>query len=72
MAKLLKIIKESKFTIHDLSRLRAKKIDDYYRLNMPFELGIDFGLRSYNDEFKDKKALILEANKFEYMSIALK
>jgi len=34
---------------------------------MPFELGIDFGLRKFNKEYKDKKTLILETEKYDYM-----
>ncbi len=60
-------MKESKYSIHDLSRLQAKSIDEYYRLNMPFELGVDYGLRKFDSEFKDKRSLILETNKYEYM-----
>lgn len=65
--KILTLIRESKFSVHDLSRLRAKKTEDYYRLNMPFELGIDFGLRSFVSAHSEKKALILETDEFEYM-----
>ncbi len=65
--KITELIKISKFSIHDLSRLRAKKINDYYRLNMPFELGIDFGLRSFDNSYSSKKALILETDEYEYM-----
>lgn len=65
--KIVKLIKESKYSIHDLSRLQAKSIDEYYRLNMPFELGIDYGLRKFDPDFDDKRSLILETNRYEYM-----
>jgi len=65
--KIIELIKISKFSIHDLSRLRATKIDDYYRLNIPFELGIDFGLRSFDKTYSTKRALILETDEYEYM-----
>lgn len=67
LLKIIDLIKSSQFSIHDLSRLRAKKINDYYRLNMPFELGIDLGLRIENEIFSDKKALILETDRYEYL-----
>lgn len=65
--KIIQLIKESKYSIHDLSRLQSKTINEYYRLNMPFELGIDFGLRKFNQEYEDKKTLILETEKYDYM-----
>lgn len=65
--KIISLIKESKFAIHDLSRLQAKTVDEYYRLNMPFELGLDYGLRVFDTNFSDKKSLILETKQFEYM-----
>ncbi|MFN8721431.1 MAG: hypothetical protein ACK5YI_11420, partial [Rhodospirillales bacterium] len=45
--KILRLVEESKFGIHDLSRIRAKRKGDYFRLNMPFELGLDVGCRAY-------------------------
>jgi len=35
--KIRELISESKFSIHDISRLKAVKKLEYYRLNMPFE-----------------------------------
>ncbi len=65
--KILGLIKESRYAVHDLSRLQAKKVDEYYRLNMPFELGLDYGLRIFDQNFSDKRSLILETKAFEYM-----
>lgn len=65
--KILGLIKESKFAIHDLSRLQAKRINEFYRLNMPFELGLDYGLRRFDANFSDKRSLILETKKYDYM-----
>ncbi len=67
LEKIIKLIKESKYSIHDLSRLKAERVDEYYRLNMPFELGIDYGLRTFNKEFSDKRSLILETKRYDYM-----
>lgn len=59
--KIVGLINESKFGIHDLSRLKAKKANEYFRLNMPFELGVDYACRLYaGGGFADKKILILE------------
>lgn len=67
LEKIIQLMKESKYSIHDLSRLQAKSVDEFYRLNMPFELGLDFGLRRFNDTYSDKRSLILEKEKFDYM-----
>ena len=68
LEKITKIIKECKYSIHDLSKVRAKEVNEYARMNMPFELGIDYGIKSMNDESLSKKQfLILEAVKYDYM-----
>lgn len=65
--RIIKIIKESKYGIHDLSRMIAKKRGEYHRMNMPFELGIDIGFRFYNDDNTNEKChLILETKPFRY------
>ena len=65
--KITTLIQESKYAIHDLSRLQAKSANDYYRLNMPFELGIDYGLRKFHPDYIDKRSLILGSAPYEYM-----
>ncbi|WOK08413.1 hypothetical protein RT717_07150 [Imperialibacter roseus] len=67
LEKIIKLIQESKYAVHDLSRLQAKSIDEYYRLNMPFELGIDYGLRRFNPDFSDRRSVILETERYDYM-----
>ena len=65
--KIIQLIRESKYAIHDLSRLRSKKVNEYYRLNMPFELGLDYGLRKFDSAYSDKRSLILEKEAYDYM-----
>lgn len=65
--KIVQLITESKFSIHDLSRLQSSDKDEFYRLNMPFELGIDFGYRAFAEgDAKSKKFLILEKERYRY------
>lgn len=65
--KIVQLINESKFSIHDLSRLQSSEKDEFYRLNMPFELGIDFGCRLFAEgEASSKRFLILEKERFRY------
>lgn len=67
--KIIDLIYESKFAIHDLSRIKATKVGEYFRLNMPFELGIDVGCRLFKgDKWAGKKCLILVAEKYKYQS----
>lgn len=59
--KILGLIKESQYSIHDLSRLKSQKEKEFYRLNMPFELGVDYGCRRVStNRLRNKKCLILE------------
>lgn len=67
LEKLLDIIKESKDSIHDLSRLQAVEEKEFYRLNRPFELGLDYSAKHFDDNLRSKKFLILETEKFNYM-----
>lgn len=66
--KVCELIEQSRISIHDLSRIRSSKEKEYYRLNMPFELGIDIGCRKYKDDklVNHKKCLILEKEKHRY------
>ena len=63
--KIQKLIKGSRYAIHDLSRLHAERKGEPFRLNMPFELGLDIGCRVFGGrEQKRKRCLILE--RFRY------
>lgn len=65
---LYKLIDESQYSIHDLSRLQSSEENEFYRLNMPFELGLDFGCRKYSsdDKYRNKRSLILEKSYYDY------
>lgn len=65
--KILGLINESKFGIHDLSRLMATEKDEPCRMNMPFELGIDYGCqRLRGGKWAGKKILILEKERYRF------
>ena len=67
--KIRELIEASKFSIHDLSRCVARKKGEHFRLNMPFELGIDYGCRRYFGRDRDQKRfLILEEKKYRYQA----
>ncbi len=65
LAKIRELIEASKYGIYDLSRLQAAEKDEFYRLNMPFELGLDYACRLYSprDEHSGKVFLVLEGSK---------
>lgn len=65
--KIRALIRDSKYSIHDLSRLKSKKAEEFYRLNMPFELGMDYGARGFGAPFmSSKRCLILEQNLYDF------
>jgi len=69
LTKIKELIEHSKFSIHDLSRCEANAKGEAFRLNMPFELGVDYGCRQYRRGMKGKKFLILEEQKHRYMKV---
>lgn len=65
--KIVRLIRESRYSVHDLSRLRATQAGEFYRLNMPFELGIDYGCRAFGrGALRTKRTLVLEADAHRY------
>jgi hypothetical protein len=65
MDKILEIILECKYSIHDFSRIQATQAGDYARFNMPLELGLDLGCKYFhtNKKYREKQTLILENDK---------
>jgi hypothetical protein len=67
--RIISLIEGSKFAIHDLSRLKAETVGEYYRMNMPFELGLDVGCRRFKGgQWADKRCLILETERYRYQA----
>lgn len=66
--KICGLIRESKYSVHDLSRLKAKRAREVYRMNMPFELGVEYGSRLFGTApMNGKKCLILEKGRYDFM-----
>ena len=57
--KILTLIRDSKYSVHDLSRIKSTMKNEFARLNMPFELGIDFGSKEFSKKHNEKKFLVL-------------
>ena len=67
--KILDLIGSSRYSVHDLCRCQARDKGEYYRLNMPFELGLDFGCRRYGGgRLATKVILVLEAERYRYQA----
>ena len=65
--KIIAMVTESRYAIHDLSRLQAERAGEFYRLNMPFELGVDVGCRLFKQgRWATKKCLVLEAEQYRF------
>ncbi len=69
LEKIKELILDSKYSIHDLCRCQSSGPGEHYRMNMPFELGMDFGCRSFGGYPLDqKKILVLEEQKYRYQA----
>lgn len=67
--KITGLIEACKFSIHDLSRAQAAAVGEYYRLNMPFEYGIDWACRRWFGSGRDaKRLLVLEEKPYRYQA----
>jgi len=61
------LISQAKYSIHDLSRMESTKKNQLARFNMPFELGIDIGCKTFGgDKMNEKCLLILDKIKYRY------
>lgn len=65
LERIIELMKDAKYSIHDLSKLKSEKKKEYYRMNMPFELGLDYGIGG-----KEKVFLIFEDEAYK-LKIAL-
>ena len=67
--KIFRLIRQSRYAIHDLSRIELSQDTALPRFNMPFELGLDMGCRVYGEEeLSRKQCLILEAEPHRYQA----
>jgi hypothetical protein len=65
--KILDIISECKYSIHDLSRTELDAKTGLPRFNMPLELGLDLGCKRFGKLHQTEKvSLILDIERFRY------
>lgn len=68
--KIRDLILDSCYFVHDLSRMEPLKANELPRFNMPFECGIDFGIKLSDPvKYQDKKFLILEKERYRYQKV---
>jgi hypothetical protein len=64
---IVQLIRESKYSIHDLSRVSLDITSQLPRFNMPLELGICMGAIEFGSKKqKENKYLIIESDKFRF------
>jgi len=67
LSKIMDIISECKYSIHDLSRTELDIDSGLPRFNMPLELGLDLGCKRYGRPYqKEKVCLILDVEPYRY------
>lgn len=65
--KICRLIRGARYSVHDLSRLKSARGGELSRMNMPFELGVDYGCRLFGGELlASKRCLILEKDPHEF------
>jgi hypothetical protein len=65
--KLYRIVEQSRYGVHDLSRTELDVANGLPRFNMPLELGMFLGAKRYGDDNqKKKRCLILDVAPFRY------
>ena len=65
--KICGFLRECQYGIHDLSRLRSSAAGELFRMNMPFELGVEYGSRVFGPaQLRTKRGLVLEKELHEF------
>jgi hypothetical protein len=65
--KICELIRESSYGIHDLSRTQVDPISRLPRFNMPLELGLFLGARTFGDVKRQPKVcLVLDSERYRY------
>lgn len=64
LRKIIQLIHDSKYGIHDISRVELDEENNLPRFNMPFELGIDLACKEFAPERIDKELIILDSEQY--------
>lgn len=64
---IIGLIKESKYSIHDISRVGLDDYNSLPRFNMPLELGVVIGSMNFGGKsHKEKEYLIIESDQYRF------
>lgn len=66
LQKITELIAASRYSIHDLSRTKLDEFNALPRFNMPLELGIDLGCKTFHPECGDKSLLIFDSEQYRF------
>ena len=67
--KLYRIIEQSRYSVHDLSRTELDETSGLPRFNMPLELGIFLGAKRFGSgDQEEKRCLILDLQRYRFQS----
>lgn len=66
LEQIIEKITQSKYSIHDLSRMTLSEATNLPRFNMPFELGIEFGVRVCDTQLQAKRCLVIDQDPYRY------
>jgi len=68
--KIRELIHQSRYSIHDLSRIDLPDGDTFPRYNMPFELGLFFGCKYYGGQkHENKMCLVFDKDRYRYQQV---
>ena len=59
LEKIMQIISECKYGIHDISRTSLDRVTRLPRFNMPLELGLDLGCRRFGISHQKRKTILI-------------
>ena len=65
--KIVDLVRQCKYGIHDISRTELDKKNNLPRFNMPLELGVFLGAKEFGDETqREKLCLVLDCEQYRY------
>lgn len=64
--KIVDLIRASQYSIHDLSRTELDKETSLPRFNMPLELGLDLGCKTFSPAHRKKSLLIFDSEQYRF------
>lgn len=66
LEKIARLMEQSRYGIHDISRVELDPAHALPRFNMPFELGLDIGCKRFGQKRETKRLLVLDEEPFRY------